>query len=77
MLEACEGLSFPGEPLYEGGIRGEAWGHDLESGQPIESALPDAVDPAHAAAADQFENGELRQQAAQFLFIRWRSGAVG
>ena len=73
MLEAREGLALPGEPLHKGRIGGEAGSHDLESSQPVQSALPDAVDPAHAAAADQFENGELREQSAQFLFIRSQS----
>lgn len=67
MIEAGEDAGFAHEALREVRISAEFFGEKLEGDFAAEMELARFIDEAHAAAADEFENLELREDGFQLV----------
>jgi hypothetical protein len=67
MAQPCQGAGLAGEALGEGRVAAGLRRQDLHRNQAVQTLLPRLVDRAHAAAAEKFDNLQLRELGRKFL----------
>ena len=65
MAEHGHRPGLAGEPLGKGRVLADLRREDFQRHQPIEPFLPGLVDHAHAAAAHQFQDLQVREMGRQ------------
>ena len=72
VIELGQRPGFTGEPFGKRGVISNRGRQDLERHDAVEFLLPCFIDRSHSAAADQFDEFELREFSRQFLDARRR-----
>ncbi|MFT5092807.1 MAG: hypothetical protein ACI93T_001628 [Porticoccaceae bacterium] len=71
MIEFCQRPGFPEETISESGIALDLARQNFHGDKPVEVWVASFVDSTHSAAADQFQNLQIRKQSIQL--VRFRS----
>ena len=62
MIQGCQSMGLTGKAFREGRITLATRSQQLERDRTVQRLLPGTIDNAHAAAADEFEDFQLRKR---------------